>query len=84
MFDSTGHPIEATDVKIPKNGKEARRSKHVDQWYAEQLKEMDAPQEKYWTRSHLLTSRPTHKKFEPCGFGFVKADQYGYVTRFKA
>ena len=32
VLDSTGYPIKATDVKLPKNEREARRSKYGDQW----------------------------------------------------
>jgi len=56
VLDKNGKPIRPSDVKIPRNQREAMRSKYADFWRMAELEEMAALKAKVLSR-RLIAAR---------------------------
>ncbi|CAI5701243.1 unnamed protein product [Peronospora effusa] len=84
--DSRGRRgLRATDVKIPKNYRQAMRSKHAKLWREAMDMEIDALRAKEVLRQISRSEMPTdHRTINTMWVFAVKTDHLGYVVRFKA
>lgn len=85
VLDKSGKPIRASDVKIPRSRREARRSKYADFWLLSEMEEMAALRAKGVIVEFPEEEVPEDAK--PISTQWVyalKSDHEGYVIRFKA
>ncbi|OWY99509.1 Integrase, catalytic core protein, partial [Phytophthora megakarya] len=84
VLDVNGKPIRASDVKIPRNHREAMRSKFADFWRLAELEEMAALKAKGVLKEIPGSEMPKDARAINTMWVYaLKSDHHGYIIRFK-
>jgi uncharacterized protein (UPF0147 family) len=85
VLDKTGRPIRDSNVKMPRNYREAMRSKYADFWKQAQIEEINALKAKSVLEEFSDDKVPQEANtIMTMWVWALKSDHQGYVTRFKA
>ncbi|KAE9026916.1 hypothetical protein PR002_g10794 [Phytophthora rubi] len=85
VLDQNGRPIRASDVRVPRNRRESRRSKYRDFFIKAELEEMAAMRTQHVLEEIAIEDVPKNAKPIKTRFVYdIKTDHQGYVIRFKA
>ncbi|KAE9138475.1 hypothetical protein PF010_g950 [Phytophthora fragariae] len=85
VLDRNGRPIRASDVRVPRNRRESRRSKYREFFIKAELEEMAAMRTQHVLEEIAFEDVPKNAKPIKTRFVYdIKSDHQGYVIRFKA